>query len=93
MNKNLALILSIITAICSVFLSLKLVSINFPRGGESNLYLALVILSLVSGALGLFIQTKKEKPDLQNVAFATLFNFIGIGICTYALLTGQYKNA
>ena len=92
MNKNLALVLSILIAISSILISIKLVSINFPRGGEANLYLSLAILSLVSGGMGIFIQSKKSKPNMQNVAFSALFNFVGIGICSYALLTGEYEN-
>lgn len=93
MNKKLAMALSIVFAISSILAANYLVNVNFPRGGEVNSYLAMVSLSLVSGGLALFIQSQKEKPNLESVALSVLFNFVGIGISVYVILTNQIEKA
>lgn len=93
MNKKLAITLSIVIAISSIFLTNYLISINFPISSEANLYLSMALLSLVSGAMALFIQSKKEQQSIDNIGMLVLFNFVGIGICSYVILTNQYDKA
>jgi len=92
MNKKFALILSVVIAISSIFLTNYLIRVNFSIGSKANLYFSMAILSWVSGAMALFIQSKKEQPNIENIGLLVLFNFVGIGICSYAILTNQYDN-
>lgn len=89
MTKGKALACAWTAPIAAYFLISTIVGNNVRAGDETVNGITLIICCIVSGGLAMLHESKKSKPDLQNIALASMFSIVGIGVTTYQLLTGK----
>lgn len=89
MTKGKALACAWTAPIAAYFLISTIVGNNVRAGDETVNGITLIIGCIVSGGLAMLRESKKSKPDLQNIALASMFSIVGIGMTTYQFLTGK----
>lgn len=92
MNKNVAALCSCAAAIGSVVV-VPLVVDRRVNADESTVYfISMLLISVAAGCLSMWLESKKDKANVQNIAVAAILNFIGLGVVMYELLTYTPKN-
>ncbi len=64
----------------------EIVSARANADGDTQLFISMLITSLIAMCLGLYIESKREKPNIQVIGILAFLSFIGVGMAVYSLL-------
>lgn len=59
---------------------------NFVGDRHTLNFIWYAISALIGGAMGLYLESQKEKPYYGNVVLTAMLSFIGIGMATFYML-------
>ncbi|MCE5233221.1 MAG: hypothetical protein ABFC67_00015 [Mizugakiibacter sp.] len=87
MKKNVAALCSCVVAIGSVIVVPLVVGRRFNADDDTVFFISMLLISVAAACLSMWRESKRDKANVQNIALAAIFNFIGLGIVMYELLT------
>jgi len=87
MNKNVAALASYVTAIGSVVVVPLVVDQRVNTDEGTTYFISMLLISVAAACLSMWLESKKDKANVQNIALAAILNFIGLGVVVYELLT------
>jgi len=87
MNKNVAALCSCAAAIGSVVVVPLVVDRRVDADEATVYFISMLLISVVAGCLSMWLESKKDKANVENIALAAILNFIGLGVVLYELLT------
>ncbi len=93
MNKNIIMVISIAVSLSAIIFIPVFVKIHASGGIDAIILITLSIISFISSGLTMFLESKKDKPNLGNIAAAAVLNAVGLGVAVYMLLSEKYKSS
>ncbi len=89
MNKNLAKLISVSVSL-SVWAFLPNIVNSLVRvNADTVFYISMGITSIITMLIGGYIVSKQKKPNIEIIFISGFLSFIGLGIVTYCILTGD----
>jgi hypothetical protein len=86
MNRTVAKIIGIIASLGCLTVIPEIVSVKANADEDTQLFIQMLVTSFLAMCLGLYIESKKGKPNIQVIASLALLNFVGVGIAVYNIL-------
>ncbi len=92
MKKNVAALCSCMAAIGSVVVVPLVVDRRIHADEDTVYFISMLLISVAAACLSMWLESKKDKASVQNIALAAILNFIGLGVVVYELLTYTPKS-
>lgn len=89
MKKTEAAAIAVIASLSCLIVIPAIVSTYANANTNTQLFISILVTSFLAMCLGLYAESKQEKPNLQAIAGLALLNFIGVGIAVYNMLIDE----
>jgi hypothetical protein len=89
MKKSVAKVIGIMASLsCLIFIP-EIVSAKANADADTQLFISMLVTSVLAMCLGLYIESKTDKPNIQVIGGLALLNFVGVGIAVYSMLIDE----
>ena len=91
MKKTEAAVIAVTASLSCLILIPAIVSSSANANTNTQLFISTLVTSFLAMSLGLYAESKQDKPNLRAIAGLALLNFIGVGIAVYNMLIDERR--